>query len=137
MSKRDEHTFQFTGKQVGDAAAAECKYHEGRRSYWNGQYEAAVEAVKSATVKVREYDVTGGKRAEVAVDFAETARLNEASKKRDEHRVAADRYRIEAATYLSQPDRAYELDGADVGVLSPRGGPKAGVIVWGEEVMAP
>lgn len=114
MSNRSKHLFQFTANVIATAAIGEAEYHEGRWAWWNAEYERAVEGAKTASVTVREYDVTGGKRADVQVDFAEAKRLNEAAEKREEHRKLGEAFRIEAATYETQGTRVYELDVEDV-----------------------
>ena len=60
--KRNEHTFQFTGKRIAEAAAAEADYHHERLGHWLAEQEKAIAKAKAAGIEVREYDVTGGKR---------------------------------------------------------------------------
>ena len=37
MSKRKEHTFQFTAEQIAKAATAEAAYHTKRSVWWGGE----------------------------------------------------------------------------------------------------
>lgn len=121
---RKTHTFQFKAALIAEGARQEAEYHEKRRAWWSAEYERAVGEAKDATVEVREYEVTGGKRASVEVSSKAAARINEACTKREEHRLAADAFRIEAATYGSQ-DRVYELDADDVMHFRLAGGPRS------------
>lgn len=112
--KRNEHLFQFTGKQISGAADAEAKYHLERLEYWKGEQDKAAAKAKTAGVEVREYDVTGGKRVDVVLDPTVSTRLQECANKIASHRKAADQFRIEAITYGTQAERSYELHGDDV-----------------------
>jgi hypothetical protein len=112
--KRTEHTFQFTGKQISEAAAAEYDYHAGRVAWWKAEQEKAIEKAKGAGVEIRESDVTGGKRVDVILDPSVQSRLSQCASKINEHRGAADSFQIQAATYGSQPERSYELHADDV-----------------------
>jgi len=111
---RTTHRFQFSGRQISDAATREAEQREERVAWWTTEYERAVVEAKEAGVTVREYDVTGGKRAAIGIDTRLTARVDEAYAKRRAHQEKADQYRIEAASYGTQPDRTYELDSDDV-----------------------
>jgi hypothetical protein len=123
MSKRKEHTFQFTAKQIADGAAAEAKYHDARAAWWNGEYEkACVEAEKSG-VKITHFEVSGGKRAQMTLDPTLQRRIEESAHKRSDHQQKADRYKIEAASYASQPETLkYDLDNDDVVYFRLAGG---------------
>ena len=120
--KRNEHTFQFTGKQIADAAKAECSYHRERLTYWQVQQETAITDAKTAGVTVQEIAVTGGKRVQMYADQRIQERLSIAGSKIDAHRVAADRFQIEAAAYATQADRAYELHPDDIVYFRLAGG---------------
>lgn len=123
--KRSEHLFQFTGLQISAAASAECEYHRERIVFWEAEQTKAVEKAKSAGVEVREYDVTGGKRADVILDPSVSNRLTECANKLHSHRRAADEFQIEAACYGTQPERSYELHPDDVIHFRIAGGPRA------------
>lgn len=114
MSKRTEHLFQFTGKQISAAAQAEYDYHMARIVFWREEGRKAVLAAKEKGVEVREYPVSGGMRTEMVIDTTLQGRINESAQKVYSHQSSADHFQIEAATYGSQPDRAYELHGDDV-----------------------
>jgi hypothetical protein len=120
--KRNEHTFQFTGEQIGNAAKAEYDYHRERLVWWRKEQEAAIEKAKSAGVDVREYEHTGGKSVQMVFDPALTARIDECSRKINSHRAAADRFQIEGSAYSTQPGRTYELHPDDVVYFRLAGG---------------
>ena len=104
MAKRNEHLFQFTGKQISDAAGREASYHANRVIFWKREHRLAIENAKEAgtlqeRITVCEYLVT-------------------------EHRKAADELQIEAACYGTQGDRTYELHPDDVIYFRLAGGPR-------------
>lgn len=115
---RQEHRFEFPAAAIAQAAEAEASYHEIRASWWTAEYGMAVEKVRAtAFVEIREYEVTGGKRADVVVNYGDPAaykRMGEAFQKWEEHRLAAERYRTDARLYRTQAGRVYELDTDDV-----------------------
>lgn len=111
---REKHLFQFTAKQISEAAGTEAKYHEDRASHWNTRYEAAVTKAKSSTVRIQEYDVTGGKQARIMFDDEAALEIDLACRKRDQHNRDAMAFRVEEACYGSQGDHVYELSGDDV-----------------------
>jgi hypothetical protein len=114
--KRGEHTFQFSGKQIADAAKAEHDYHAERLAWWRSQEEEAVKDAEAAGVQVRQQAVTGGRRVVMVVDVQIQDRLNLCGQKIDSHRNAADRFQIEAAAYGTHGNstRTYELHPDDV-----------------------
>lgn len=115
MSKRKEHTFQFTAGAIAKGAAAEAKYHEERATWWSNEYEQIATEAKEKGVEIRHFEVTGGKRAQLSIDARLSNRLEEAGRKRSEHQAQAERYKVEAAAYGSQPESlSYGLDGDDV-----------------------
>ena len=114
MSLRDKHSFQFLGKVIADAANEEFKYHTERAAFWNEEYVKAIAEAKSAGITINEYAVTGGMRADIIIDPSVGGRVNESMGKRQTHQDKADKFRIEAASYGTQPERMYEIDGADV-----------------------
>ena len=120
--KRNEHLFQFTGKQISEAAEAEYVYHSGRAAWWKEEQADAIEKAKAVGVEVREYDMTGGKNVQVVLDPTLNSRLTECANKIVSHRAAADRFQIEAATYGTQAERAYELHPDDVVYFRLAGG---------------
>jgi hypothetical protein len=122
--KRNEHLFQFSGKQISDAAQAEHDYHRERVAFWQIEQDRAAERARAAGVDVREYAVTGGKRVQMVVDPDIQTRLNEAGSKIDSHRAASDKFKIEADCYGTQPDRSYELHPDDVIYFRLAGGPR-------------
>jgi hypothetical protein len=115
---RAEHEFQFAAEEIATAAAAEASYHEGRETYWAEEFDKSFKRVKeTAGVEVKEVNVTGGKRFDVAVDYGDMTayrRMNEASQKMQTHREAAEKYRSDAKVYGSQNGRMYELTADDV-----------------------
>jgi hypothetical protein len=134
VSKRSTHCFAFMGSAIAKAATAEAEYHEQRLAYWKAEYESAVAKAKAAEsavakakaagLQVREYDVTGGKRAEMVIDPALQGRIRESTNKVHSHRIAAEHLRVEASSYATQGDRQYELDGEDVVYFRLAGGPR-------------
>jgi hypothetical protein len=126
MAHRATHRFQFTAEKIHLAAAGEAKYHAERADWWGLEYHKAVAAAKEKGVQVREYEVTGGKRADLMLDPALQNRMSECASKRTSHQQAADRFTIEAATYGSQaPGVTYDLDGEDVMYFRLAGGSRA------------
>jgi hypothetical protein len=128
MSKRSEHTFQFDSKVIAEAANAEAEYHEGRAEFWQGEQAKAAETVKqTASVELKEFDVTGGKRIDVGVNYGDMTayrRLTEAYGKIQTHQQDAERYRSDAEVYGTQNGRVYELDTEDVHHFRLHGGPR-------------
>ena len=123
MSKRKEHTFQFTAEQIAKAAASEAAYHTKRAVWWDGEYNKAAEEAKAKGVEIRHYAVTGGNRAQVVIDPTLQGRIEESSSKRSKHQQSAERFTVEAAAYGSQPAAtAYALDGEDVMYFRLAGG---------------
>ncbi len=122
--KRNEHLFQFTGKQISDAAGAECIYHKDRTVWWKREQETAIAAAKSTGVEVREFDITGGKNVQIVLDATLNSRLTECANKINSHRNAADKFQIEAACYGTQAERSYELHPDDVIYFRLAGGPR-------------
>jgi len=123
MSKRKEHTFQFTAEQIAKGAATEAEYHTMRARWWDDEYNRAAEEAKAKGVEIRHYAVTGGNRAQVVIDASLQHRIEESASKRSKHQQSADRFRVEAAAYASQPAAtAYALDGEDVMYFRLAGG---------------
>lgn len=112
--KRQEHVFQFLGREISYAARKEHDYHQQRLEYWRAEREKAVATAKTAGFEVREYEVTGGKNANIVIDPEVTARLNVCLAKISSHHKAADVFQIEAAIYGEQAGRTYELHIDDV-----------------------
>lgn len=128
MSKRAEHTFQFASSVIAKAAEAEANYHESRVEYWEAAQGQAAEVVKrTATIELKEFDVTGGKRIDVGVNYGDMTayrRLTEAYGKIQSHQQDAERYRSDAEVYGTQNGRVYELDTDDVHHFRLHGGPR-------------
>lgn len=123
---RSDHEFQFAAPAIARAAQAEAEYHEGRASYWEGEFDSSFKRVKeTAGVEVKEMNVTGGKRFDVTVDYGDMAayrRMNEASAKVQTHRDAAEKFRSDEKVYGSQNGRVYELSADDVHYFRLGGG---------------
>lgn len=128
--KQAEHLFQFTGAKIRDAAFAERDYHSERLAWWRQEQADQVGRAHglTAVVRVREAAVTGGKRYEVYADITGmqeiSARLYECGNKIDKHRQQVDEFNLKGCAYGTQPDRAYELDPADVVYFRLAGGPR-------------
>lgn len=119
MSERSAHKFEFSARQIAEAAAAEAAYHEDRVEHWRERYETAAARVrKTVSAKVTETEATGGvKHLSVSIDYGDPEAWNEATlahRKMQEHRTAADRYRTDERVYGTQRDRPYDLDTEDV-----------------------
>lgn len=119
---KKDHTFTFNALEIADAARTESAYHGVRAGYWEGQLESAIATVKAtASVNVREFEVTGGKRVDVVVDYGDPGayqRMQEAQQKIKAHQEQRDRFEVDAELYGSQADdRIYELDSDDVFAL--------------------
>lgn len=122
--KRNEHLFQFTGKQISEAARAECEYHTKCAIWWKAEQERAILKAKSAGVEVREYEYTGGKGVQVVLDPTVDSRLHKCAQKITAHQKAADDFQIQAACYGTQTERTYELHPDDVIYFRLAGGPR-------------
>jgi len=123
MSKRKDHTFRFTAKQITEAAAGEAKHHDARAAWWNGEFEKAAAEAKTKGVDVRHFQVSGGQRAQIVIDTTLQERINEAERKRSDHQQKAERYKVDAAAYASQPEtQDYQLDSDDVMYFRLAGG---------------
>jgi len=122
--KRQEHLFQFTGKQISRAARTEHDYHIERMEWWKIEQKKAIEATKEKGVEVREYDITGGKAVQVITDPSLSMRLTDCANKLNSHRKAADDFKIQADCYGTQPERTYELQPDDVIYFRLAGGPR-------------
>lgn len=118
MSKRQEHTFQFTAQQIALAAREEAAYHRSRQAYWERELEAATNRVKeTAGVKIEKQPITGGWRPHVAVDLGDSAaysRMQDAFAKVESHREQAEEFETDTGVYGTQGDRVYELATSDV-----------------------
>lgn len=114
MTKRTDHTFQFTGLQISQAAKNEAEHRLARAAWWDAEYTKAVAKARELGVQVEEYDVTGGKRAQIVINTEVQTRITEAMNKRNDHQKQAERLLIAAQSYGTQKDRAYELDAEDI-----------------------
>jgi len=124
--KRNEHIFQFTGKEIAKAAQAEFDYHVERIVYWKGEQDKAIALAKASGISVTESQHTGGKSVQVTVDPTVTLRLNECASKITTHQNAADKLQIEASSYNSGVNykRVYDLHPEDVIYFRLAGGPR-------------
>lgn len=118
VSKRSQHTFEFTAPTIAAAAKDEAEWHEGRLLHWQELRDQAVEIVKQTIgAKVIEREQTNGTYVDVVVDYGDPAAWQEyqkASQKIKDHRAAAERYRSDQRVYETQASRTYELDLEDV-----------------------
>lgn len=118
MSKRDEHTFQFTAERIAAAAAEEGAYHRTRLACWQDELRTATDRVQeTASIKIEEQPITGGFRPVVSVDYGDPAahaRMQDAYGKVQSHREAAERFETDATVYGTQQGRVYELATDDV-----------------------
>lgn len=112
--KRNEHLFQFTGKQISEAAGCEARYHADRIIFWTKEQREAIDKAKAAGLEVTEYPVTGGVRAQMVINPTLQARIDESANKIQKHTRAADALLIEADCYGTQAERTYELHPDDV-----------------------
>ena len=115
---REKHLFHFTAGKIAVAAHQEAEYHEGRLTYWQGEYDKAVVVVeRTIGAKVEKQPITGGYTVAVVVNYGDPAafrRMQDAFAKIASHRAAAERFRSDYALYGSQDNRSYELDAEDV-----------------------
>ena len=100
--KRNEWLFRYTLGDLHAAAIERLRHHTERREWWDTEYRKAAEGAKAAGVEVREYDVTGGKNAQMVIDPSWQNRLNECSQKREAHRKRAEEYAQWVAVLASQ-----------------------------------
>jgi hypothetical protein len=128
MSKRQEHTFQFTAEAIAKAAGEEADYHEARVAYWQGELEAAYATVeRTMGARIEKQHVTNGWRPEVTIDYGDPAayrRMGEAAAKVQTHQQEAERFRTDQRLYATQGERVYELATADVHHYRLGGGPR-------------
>lgn len=125
MTERKKHLFQFSAKQISEAAKVEAAYHDQRAGWWNSEFEKAVEAAKAAGLRVEKYAVTGGERAQMVIDPTLQNRINECENKRSSHQKLAEQLTIEAASYATQHEgMVYALDHEDVQHFRLAGGPR-------------
>lgn len=123
--KRNEHLFQFTGKQISEAASREAAYHAERLLFWTKEQREAIEKAKAAGLEVSEYPVTGGVHAQMVINPTLQERITQCANKIHRHRQAPDHLQIEADCYGTQGDRSYELHPDDVLYFRLAGGPRA------------
>jgi len=119
---RDKHTFQFTAAKISLAANAEYDYHSKRSMDWRVELDKAIDEAKAKGVDIRQYNVTGGKRAEIIIDPSVQIRINLATEKIESHQRKADRFKIEAAAYKTQGDQVYDLNPDDIVYFRLAGG---------------
>jgi hypothetical protein len=100
--KRNEWLFRYTVGDLLAAARQKEAYHRGRREWWDGEYKVAAQKARDAGVEVREYDVTGGKNAQMVFDPVLQARVNECAQKRESHRKRAEEFAQWVAVLESQ-----------------------------------
>ncbi len=116
--KRSEHLFLFSATDIAKAAKDEAEYHEARVTFWEGEYDKAVDTVEqTAGVKVEKRPVTGGYEVDVVVDYGDPAayqHMRRSFQKINSHREDAEAFRTDERVYGSQDSRMYELDAADV-----------------------
>jgi hypothetical protein len=125
---RSDHEFEFPAVKIAEAAKAEAGYHEQRRDYWQGEYDAAVEIVeKTCGAKVEKQAITGGYTVSVVVDYGDPAayqRMTQAFRKWQSHLEEAERFRTDARLYGTQNGRVYELSTEDVHYFRLGSGPR-------------
>ncbi len=124
MAKRNEHLFQFTGKQISDAAGREASYHANRVIFWKREHRLAIENAKEAGLEVSEGRVDDHLGVNAACHQVLQERITVCANKLHKHRKAADELQIEAACYGTQGDRTYELHPDDVIYFRLAGGPR-------------
>lgn len=127
MTERSSHRFEFTAKQIADAAAAEAAYHADRALHWKGREALALARVKETIgAKLIEREMTGGTQAEVVGDYGDPDAWREyqlARSKRITHTEAEERFRTDTRVYASQDQgRLYDLDTDDVHYFRLGGG---------------
>jgi len=117
-SKREEHVFLFTAKEIADATKKQVDYHNARTTWWEKEYlRADGELQKTMKIIRKENQVTGGVHIDYSVDFGdqtEYRRMQEAYQKIQSHKQLAQRYEIDRSMYNTQGDRTYELTTSDV-----------------------
>lgn len=115
MSQREKWIFRYEVQRLTLAAKDRATHERGREAWWNTEYEAAAVKAKDAGFEVREYDVTGGKNAQIVVDVSLQGRLNECSQKRAAHRAAAEQYEQWWSIFAAQDiTLTFDLDSTDV-----------------------
>lgn len=112
--KRNEWVFRYQISEVGDGAKAQALKHRAREKDWQAEYEKNVIEARAAGIDVREFEVTGGKRADVVIDPTVAKRLGESYQKRDEHRRAAEAFEGWAAVMAAQEAGHLDLHHDDV-----------------------
>jgi hypothetical protein len=92
MMKRLDWQFEYGVEEVMDAARERAAYHRRREDFWTDERQEALTAIQETGVDVREFDVTGGKKAQVVIDPTLSERLNECQAKLATHQDQAEKY---------------------------------------------
>lgn len=115
MSKRNDWFFDYSVGDVAYAAGQKANYHEGRKRWWGGERQSVVEQIRATGVEVREFEITGGKDAQVVIDPTLSKRLSECQMKIAEHERKAEEYGSWQIVLEGQnPAHPLELDHQDV-----------------------
>lgn len=115
MSLRTEWKFQFTARQITEAATLKEQHHAARLEWWQNEREVAVLAAEGSTVSIKRVEVSGGDRAELSIDASLAYRINECEGKINQHRRDLATYqRWRESFALMNPTTVYELDPDDI-----------------------
>ena len=90
--QRTKWTFHYQAEEVRAGAEAKVEHHESRYDFWTGERAAILGQIKETGLDVRNYEVTGGSRADVVIDPTLQKRLTECESKVREHSNAIEDY---------------------------------------------
>lgn len=83
---RHEWEFELPVSELADACKIKSRHHTDRLEYWKIELQEAEEALKTSSIQVKEYDVTGGKRRDLSFDPSLKNRFNECEDKIEKHK---------------------------------------------------
>lgn len=112
---REDWEFQFTAKEVAEAAEKVSSYHRGRQQHWDERARNLATEIRETGVELKEITVTGGSRFEAHVNNSLGNQLSEAKSKADSHKMTADKYADWGfALRTLAPSQTLSLDVTDV-----------------------
>lgn len=117
MSLRNGWEFEYGIEELADAARVMAAYHTSRLDWWRQEADTTVSKIKEKGIEVREYEVTGGKDAQVVIDPELARRLSECKTKIGKHERKDEEYTSWAevlATEQERGARTMTLDHEDV-----------------------
>jgi hypothetical protein len=122
--QRDKWEFQYTSKQLLDAAKSKVDFHTARLGVWETRKKQVVEETKEKGLTVEQTEVMGygdamsntrhsGYSPQIMVNAVYQRQLNEAVSKIGEHHQKLSEYESWAEVLSGNKDRTYELNAED------------------------